>query len=100
MGIEQNGLAFHRRNANSDDRRYCDVDSDSFSAGQLAYALTRLRTALAAVDGLLANASSGPSSECNAYQLGEASHDMHYALLMLSECANPIGATGVTGGFR
>jgi len=99
MGIEQDGLSSHRRNASIGDRRYSGVGNDSFSARQLAYALARLRAALAAVDGLLTSASAGPSSECNAYQLGEASHVMHHAQLLLSECANPTGVTGVTVGF-
>jgi len=100
MGFEQRGLGFQSRNAEISERRNGGVDNDSFSSRQLTYALARLKTALAAVDGLLTNASAPQLSECNAYQLGEASHVMHYALLMLGECAYPTEATTAGAAFR
>jgi hypothetical protein len=100
VSIEHNGLSLHGGSTNTGDRRRRSMGSDSSSAARLACALAHLKAALAAVDGLFSDASTGRLSERNSYQLGEASHVMHYALLALSECADPVGATGVASGVR
>ena len=59
--------------------------TDVSSASRIAQAGAHVRNALAVVDGLLADASTGPSERAS-YQLGEANHAMHYALIALNEC--------------
>jgi len=76
----------HPGNAESGTLEIRSQAGDALMALQVSDAIDHLKTALATVDGLVADASTDPSSEHVLYQLGEASHVMHYASLVLSDC--------------
>lgn len=54
-------------------------------AYRIAQAATHLRSALAVVDCLLADAGTRPPEQA-VYHLGEANRSIHHALLALTEC--------------
>ena len=85
MDLELDSLSPHRGDSIVGNRERRSV------AGDFAH----LEAALATVDGLEAGATTDPSSEHVLYQLGEASHLVHYASLVLTDCTEASAPGGV-----
>jgi len=98
VDFEMNSLPPHRSNSIVGNREGRTVPGASFLALQVTGAIAHLETALATLDGLVADAATDPSSEHVLYQLGEASHLMHHASLVLNDCteASRTGGVGLT----